>query len=137
MKVITGLLFVFLLLLIHPWLSAQCVDYKNIKAKLEKAMENANYTIALKQLKALRACAPKEESVINDWYDRVFEAINIQREKAIADRDAARKAYREAEIARQKAFALAESSQTAALALNFHAKDPTYGLRIAELALTK
>ena len=137
MRILTGLFFMFLLLLISPKGYTQCVDYYNIKAKLKLAMEKGDYSLALQQLKALRACAPNEEAAINNWYDKVFEAINQQREKALADRDAARKAYQEAEIARQKAYALAESSQTAALALNFHTKDPTFALRLAELAVKK
>lgn len=92
---------------------ARCQDFDLILSRIKDYYASEDYSRVLVQLQAARACDPAWDGV-NGWYERVFLAINQQKEAAVRDREAALRAREKAGSALRKAELLALAQKKAA-----------------------
>lgn len=104
-----------LLFLAYGALPAQAPpgQYDIILRNIERTFLAEQYDSTLLHIRAARAWAPEKEGEIEDWNDRVFEAIRTQRDQAVENQKRAEAAEKNAKRNEARAIAAAEKAAAA------------------------
>ena len=90
-----------------------CSQYQKILENIRTSYEAKKYEESLQHIKAARACAPSHEAEIESWNDKVFVAIQKQRDDIEQQRATAVSAKNRAERLSKYFFAADNQDLTA------------------------